>query len=154
MICDLYHTGFGLLDYPRCWRTNTIRRACLVQGYLTPNTFIHTSKCQHIQGGMKCASRGTKENSDENGEAQAGSRMWMGQPDSGNSSRGPRYLRVSRSKAADVVVDLLEDEAPVHEGEASLWVNKPRAISWDPWLVELWLPDSSNSHCSQVYALI
>lgn len=46
-----------------------------------------------------------------------------------NRARGQRYLRVSRSKAADVVVDLLEDEAPVHEGEASLWVNKPRAIS-------------------------
>lgn len=45
-----------------------------------------------------------------------------------NSARGPRYLRVSRSKAADVVVDLLEDEAPVHEGEAPLWVNKPRGL--------------------------
>ena len=46
-----------------------------------------------------------------------------------NRAQGQRYLRVSRSKAADVVVDLLEDEAPVHEGEASLRVNKPRAIS-------------------------
>lgn len=30
------------------------------------------------------------------------------------------YLRVSRGKAAYVVVDLLKDKAPVHEGETSL----------------------------------
>lgn len=36
------------------------------------------------------------------------------------------YLGISRSKAADVVVDLLKDEAPVHEGEASLWINNPQ----------------------------
>lgn len=34
-------------------------------------------------------------------------------------------LRVSGSKAAGVVVDLLEDEAPVHEGETSLWTKQP-----------------------------
>lgn len=39
------------------------------------------------------------------------------------------YLRVSGSKAAGVVVDLLEDEAPVHEGETSLWTEQPIASS-------------------------
>lgn len=42
----------------------------------------------------------------------------MGRLDS--SAQQPRYLGVPGSKAADVVVDLLEDEASVHEGEASL----------------------------------
>jgi hypothetical protein len=44
----------------------------------------------------------------------------MGQLNSSESAQQPCYLGVPGSKATDVVVDLLEDEASVHEGEASL----------------------------------
>lgn len=37
-----------------------------------------------------------------------------------HTGRHTHYLRISRSKTADVVVDLLEDKASVHEGETSL----------------------------------
>lgn len=106
----------------------------LVWGYLIPNT---SHLCTQVSAstskrGTKCASRGTKDNSDENWEEQVGSQMWMGHPDSSNSAQGLRYLGVSRSKAADVVVDLLEDKAPVHEGEASLWTTQAKSRQLRP----------------------
>ena len=45
---------------------------------------------------------------------------------------------ISRSKAADVVVDLLEDKAPVHEGETSLRRKQPTKVSIQA-VVESWV---------------
>lgn len=44
------------------------------------------------------------------------------------------YLGVSRHKAVHVVVDLLEDKAPVHEGEAALRREKEKT----DWLLEFY----------------
>lgn len=52
--------------------------------------------------------------------------------------RHTHYLRISRSKAADVVVDLLEDKAPVHEGETSLRRKQPTKVSIQA-VVESWV---------------
>lgn len=72
-------------------------------------------------------SLGMKENSDVNQEKQVG--FWKRIGETKRTACNTHYLRVSRSKAAGVVVDLLKDEAPVHEGETSLRTKQPTTVS-------------------------
>lgn len=67
---------------------------------------------------------GIERSRDMSPEKQPG--FWMSIRKTKTSVQHTCYLRVSRSKAADVVVDLLKDKPPVHEGETSLQRNKPQ----------------------------
>lgn len=67
-------------------------------------------------------------------------------------------LRISRNKAADVVVDLLKDETPVHEGETSLDEDSKAMICilrclWviSKLLSDVWHQHIHNSfHCMMI----
>lgn len=59
-----------------------------------------------------------------------------------NDLNHDNYLGVSGHKTVDVVVDLLEDKASIHQGETALWTQERKDIS--TYSSEQWISSTSN----------